>query len=523
MANKIKVKLILELLAAQISQREICRTRKMSQHSVGDVVRRSKELGITYPDVHEKSETEVYSLFYPEKHVSDTLYAIPDYENVHKELKRTGVTLKLLWQEYKDTCKATDDLFMGYTRFCEGYSKHTIANQLTNHLIHKPGMICEVDWSGTTMPIISQETGEIIKAYLFVATLPYSQYSYVEPCLDMKQNTWLKCHVNMYEFFGGSTVRLICDNLKTGIISHPREGEIVLNEKYEDLSSHYLTAIIPAGVKKPKHKPSVEGTVGKIATAIVAKLRHDTFHSIEELKLAIADKLDEFNKTPFQKREGSRSEVFNEVEKRHLHALPSTPFEVSEWVYGHTVNLDCHVAYMTNRYSVPYKYVGKRVDLKVTDSLVEIYSNGERLHSHRRLPDYVKYKWCTCEEHMPDRLHHTQWDDERIIKWAHTIGPFTGEVIGRIFASVRIKEQGYNSALSVLRLSKTYPNERLETACELALERAHSPRYRTLKAILSSNQDLILAAEKEKAKNKEMNQTVQGYVRGSQYYSGGDQ
>jgi len=266
MAKKIKVKLILELRAVQMSQREICRTRKMSQHSVGDVCKIAKELGITYHTVKDKTDEDVYRMFYPDKHVSETLYRSPYYNYIHAELKKTGVNLKLLWEEYKDSCKTSSDLSMGYTKFCEGYSEHVTAKSLTNHLRHKPGMVCEVDWSGSTMSITDRATGEIIKVYLFVATLPYSQYSYVEPCLDMKQNTWLKCNVNMFEFFGGSTVRIICDNLKTGVISHPRQGEIILNEKYENFGNHYLTAIMPAGVKKPKHKASVEGTVGKIAT-----------------------------------------------------------------------------------------------------------------------------------------------------------------------------------------------------------------------------------------------------------------
>lgn len=523
MAKKIKVKLVLELRAAQLSQREICRSRKMSQHSVGDVCRRASELSITYDDVKDKSDEEVYRMFYPDKYVSEMLYKLPDYSYIHTELKKTGVNLKLLWHEYKDLCHISNALSMGYTKFCEGYSEHVTANSLTNHLRHKPGMICEVDWSGSTMTIVDRATGEMIKVYLFVATLPYSQYSYVEPCLDMKQNTWLKCNINMFEFFAGSTVRVTCDNLKTGVISHPREGDIVLNEKYEDFGNHYFTAIIPAGVRKPKQKASVESTVGKIATAIIAKLRNEVFHSLDEIKIAVTRNLKDFNDAPFQKREGSRTEVFNEVESKHLRALPSTAYEVAEWVYGHTINLDCHVAYKTNRYSAPYKYVGKKVDLKSTDSLVEIYYKSERLCVHKRLPDYVKYKWSTCDEHLPDKFHHTEWDDERIRKWAHSIGTCTGEVVNRIFASVRVKEQGYNSALSVLRLSKAYSPERLEVSCELALERIRSPRYKNLKAILSSNQDQVFVAKKAESVSKERHQTLQGYVRGSQYYSGGDE
>lgn len=132
----------------------------------------------------------------------------------------------------------------------------------------------------------------------------------------------------------------------------------------------------------------------------------------------------------------------------------------------------------------------------------------------------MKYKGATCDEHMPDKFHHTEWDDERIKKWAYSIGTCTGEVVDRFFASVRVKEQGYNSALSVLRLSKAYSPERLDVSCEVALERIRSPRYKNLKAILSSNQDQVFQLKKAEIKSKELNQTVQGYVRGSQYYSG---
>lgn len=523
MAKKIKVKLILELRAAQMSQRQIYKTRRMSQHSVSDVYKIADHLGITYNDVRDKTEEELYRMFYPSKYVTESLYKAPDYHYIHAELKKVGVNLKLLWREHKDHCISTGDLSMGYTKFCEGYSEHVRANSLTNHLRHKPGMVCEVDWSGSTMTIVNKATGEVIKVYLFVATLPYSQYSYVEPCLDMKQNTWLKCHVNMFKYFNGSTVKIVCDNLKTGVISHPREGDIVLNEKYEDFGNHYLSAIMPAPVRKPKAKASVEGTVGKIATAIIAKLRNETFFNLEELKIAVFRELKRFNNAPFQKREGSRTEVFKEAEKEHLRDLPSTPYEIAEWVHGHTVNIDCHVAYKTNRYSAPYQYVGKKIDLKVSEYLIGIYFKSERIASHKKLPSYAKYKWSTLEEHMPDKFNHTEWDDVRIKEWAHSVGVCTVEVVDRIFKSVNIKEQGYNSALSVLRLSKSYSPKRLETACELALTKVRTPRYRSLKAILSSDQDQIYLAKKDDITKKELNQSASGYVRGSKFYGGGDQ
>jgi hypothetical protein len=171
---------------------------------------------------------------------------------------------------------------------------------------------------------------------------------------------------------------------------------------------------------------------------------------------------------------------------------------------------------------VPFKYVGKKVDLKVTDSLVEIYLGSERIYTHLKFPKYAKYKWATIKEHMPDQFNQSQWDDERIRKWANSIGPCTGEVIDRIFSSVSIKEQGYNSALSVLRISKKYPSERLEVACEIALERIRAPRYRNIMSILSSNQDQIVLEKRVKSQLKDANNNDQGYVRGARFYGGGD-
>lgn len=156
-----------------MSQREISRTRKMSQHSVGDVFRIADRLGVTYEDIRDKPDDEVYRMFYPDKHAAESLYSIPDYTYVHTELNRTGVNLKLLWNEYKDSCFQNHSLSLGNTKFCEGYSDYVLKNSLTSHLLHKPGIVCEVDWSGSTMSLVDKITGEIITVYLFVATLPY--------------------------------------------------------------------------------------------------------------------------------------------------------------------------------------------------------------------------------------------------------------------------------------------------------------------------------------------------------------
>lgn len=517
MARKINVKLILELRKAGLSRNMIAATRHMSKNSVGDVIHISDERGITFDDVSSLDEDAVYRMFYPDKHATENLYHQPDYEYVHKELKRVGVTLKLLWQEYQERCRTEGKLPMGYTKFCNGYSDFTIVNKLTNHLDHKPGAAVEVDWSGPTMSYVDTSTGEIRTVYLFVGTLPYSQYSYVEPCLDMKMDSFIRCHVRMYGYFGGVTNRLVCDNLKTGVVSHPREGEIVLTADYEALGEHYGTAIMPAGIRKPKQKASVEGTVGKIATAIIAKLRNEVFYSFDDLKGAVARKLYEFNHEPFQKREGTRYEAYLD-EKESLHALPAVPYEIATWVYGRKVNIDYHVVFEHNRYSCPYQYARKSVDLKVTDSTVEIYSGSVRLATHNRFPAGRKNQYSTHAEDMPDRFRFSPWDDTRIKNWAGSIGRYTGEAIGRIFESVSIKEQGYNPALAVLRLSSKYSEARLEAACEFAITQGiKKPRYHHLNAILSSNQDKIYLEKKNAAAQKE---DPMGYLRGSGYYGG---
>lgn len=518
MANKINAKLILELKASGLSRNQIATTRHMSKHSVSDVINIAREKEITYEKVKHLSEDEIYRMIFPDKFAIESLYEQPDYEYVHQELKRIGVTLKLLWQEYQDKCKTTGSISMGYTKYCNGYADYTIVNKLTNHLENKPGVKAEVDWSGPTMSYIDTSTGEVVTVYLFVGTLPYSQYSYVEPTLDMKMDSFIRAHVHMYEFFDGVPTRLICDNLKTGVVSHPKEGEIVLTQDYEALGEHYTTAIMPAGVRKPKHKPSVEGTVGKIATAIIAKLRNEVFYSFPALKAAVSKKLYEFNHDDFQKREGSRYEAYLD-EKEFLHPLPAIPYEIATWVYGRSVNIDYHVVFEYNRYSCPYQYAKKKVDLRITDTKVEIYSGSDRIATHNRFAAGRKNQYSTHAEDMPDKFKFTPWNEERIQKWASSIGKYTGEVIERIFEAVTIKEQGFNPALAVLRLSNKYSEARLETACEFAITSGiRKPRYHHLNSILASNQDLTYLENRKPKKNTG---SSMGYLRGSSYYAGG--
>lgn len=396
------------------------------------------------------------------------------------------------------------------------YGCYVAANDLTKRIEHKAGVSCEVDRSGPTLGrgLVSPATGEVSKIYLFVGVLPFSQKAYFEPTLDMRERTWLRCHVHMYEYWGGVPERTICDNLKTGVTKHPKEGEVVLNDAYEALGEHYMTAIMPAQVRKPKQKPSAEGTVRDAATWVIAELRNEAFSTIEDARAAVRRCLDAYNAPPFQKREGSRDLVFSEVEAAELRPLPDVRYDVAEWVYNRSVNLDFHVVYARNRYSVPHRYVGRKVDLRVGESTLAIYHAGERIATHPLFPSYVRNAYSTDPAHMPEAFLRPEWDDARIRGWAGKVGPSCAEVIERMFARVKVKEQAYNPALSVLNLSKKYGEERLEAACAYALPRLTSPRYRHLKSILDSGLD----EEGTKAPPAEAEGGTRGHVRGADYY-----
>ena len=516
MAKRIRAKLVLELLGQGLSAREIQASRHIAPRSVNKVRKAAERKGIGWTDVRDMEERAVYELLFPDVTEDGAAFLDVDWDYVHDELKRPGVTLKLLHEELGYEAAGKGLALKGYNTFCRGYKDYVVSRRVTNHLEHKPAQVMEVDWNGTTMQLTDELTGRTAKAYLFVACLPYSQMSYVEATPDMRQNTWLACHVHAFEFFGGVAVRCVCDNLKTGVISHPKHGEVTLNAAYEALGEHYLCAIMPTGVRKPKQKASVEGTCGKVATAIVARLRNETFHTMEELNAAVRARLDDFNSAPFQKRELSRREVFERDEAPLLTPLPGLPFEVAEWVYGRKVALNFHVTFQKNHYSVPYEHVGKKADLKVTARTVEVYVAGERVATHPRFDAHDQWRYQTDPSHMPPAFAVTEWDDERIRRWAASIGPNTAAVVERVFSDAKVKEQAYNPALAVLNLSKPYEARDLEDACAYALERAMHPRCKFIRSVLATK-----AHRRDGAAGGATGSSA-GYLRGADYYRGDD-
>ena len=350
---------------------------------------------------------------------------------------------------------------MSYDRFCKRYREFTVRKQVVSRVGHKAGRILEVDWAGPTMRLVDPATGEVSKVYLFVACLPFSRMSYVEPTLDMKQDTWLRCHVHAFAYLGGSTPCIVPDNLKAGVESHPREGEVVLNGAYREMAAHYGSAVMPARVATPRDKPSAENEVWQAALEIVAALRDTVFTDFNELKRAVAERLEEHNARPFAKREGTRRQVFEEQERPLLRPLPAVPYEVCEWIYGRKVQRNCHVAYRRNYYSVSHLAVGKTVDLRGHG-----LDGGSlpRRRAARHAPG--------CSRPTPEPLldarrrpargrSYSDWDAGRIRRWADRVGPSCREVVDRIFQRVDYEEQGFNAALAALRLEHRYTRPRL--------------------------------------------------------------
>ena len=371
----------------------------------------------------------------------------------------------------------------------------------------------EVDFAGQTLPIYDLSRRQIIsKAYLFVAVLPFSQYIYCEATDNMKQESWINLHISMLRFFGGVPLMVVPDNLKTGIISHKKYEDIIINKAYQEMAEYYDTVIIPARVKKPKDKASVESSVGILTTQIIARLRNFKFSSIEEANKCILVELDRINGKPFQKREYSRSFVYLKEELPCLRPLPEFPYEFAEWKKA-IVNYNYHISFEKNFYSVPYRFLREKVDVRASRKMIEIYHHGSRIASHPRLNGVVN-QYSTIEDHMPD--HHklyTEWNGEKFKKWAERIGPFTCRIITQNLESVKIEEQMYQRCMSILKLSDRYPSDLIEEASRSILEKRVTCSYKNFKSYLDYLQD-----RNNKLTEEENNDGA--LLRGADYYGG---
>ncbi len=502
---------ILRLISQGISQRSIAASCECSRNTVAKVLKRSQEVNVSWPLKPDMTNGELHKLFFPDS-ASPSTRKRPDCDYIHKEMTKSGVTLSLLWNEYCESCRLSNEIPLMYSQFCYYYQQYVAKTKATMHINRKPGEQMEVDWAGQTANIIDTDTGEIINAYVFVAALSCSQYAYVEAFLAQNQECWITAHVNAYKYFGGVTRILVPDNLKTGV-ERASWYTPVINKSYHEMAEHYGTAVIPARVRKPKDKPNAEGTVGIISTWIIAALRRGQFFSLRELNEAIREKLEEFNRKPFQRKPGSRLSVFLEEEKAALMPLPAAPYELAVWKVA-TVQFNYHITVDKMHYSVPYEYIKHKVDVRITSKVIEVFFNNHRICSHPRLHGRPG-QYSTVTEHMPeDHKKYTEWNAERFVSWSKSIGDSTVIVVKAILASHRVEQQGYKSCMGLLKLADKYSVSRLEAACKKALSYTPNPSYKSIHTILQTGQEKVV---KEEPTNNQDSSSF-GFTRGADYY-----
>jgi len=507
---------ILRLKSIGITNTQIASSCSCSRTTVINTLKRAEECNLDWENVRDLSNEKIAQKLMS-SHKPSVSYQMPDYEYIHREMAKSGVTLSLLWVEYCDQCRQSDYLPYKQTQFNKYYRDFVHKTKATMHLEHKPGEIMEVDWAGQKVPITDTDTGELIKVSIFVSVLPYSSYAYVEGFLSQNQENWITAHVNAYNYYGGVTRILVPDNLKTGVIKNT-SYETIINKTYLELAEHYGTAIIPARPSSPKDKPTVEKSVAITSTWIIAALRNQQFLSLRELNEGIREKLIEYNNKEFQKKEGCRASHFEE-EKMYLLSLPERPFEPATWKIA-TVQYNYHITVENKNYSCPYEYIKHKVDVRITRNIVEVFYQGTRIASHPRLHGHSA-QYSTIPEHMPENHRkYVTWNGERFKKWARNIGPNTYTVVKFLLTRHKVEQQGYKSCMALLKLTDKYSPQRLEEACNRALSYTPRPSLKSVQTILRSGQDKLLADFSESETEDIVSQYA--FTRGPDYYRTGD-
>lgn len=478
---------ILRLHSMGQSQRNIRSAAHCSDHTVRAVVDEAFKKGVQWPLDADVTNADLELLLFPDKYKNVSMYVEPDYQYIHRELAKPGVTITLLWEEYCQKCYEAGKKPYMLTQFGYKYRKWARVTKATMRIQHKPGDAIQVDWAGDTIPVFDPATGEQSAAYLFVAVLPCSYYVYAEACDDMRTENWLNCHVHAFSYFGGVARLLIPDNCKTATTSNTRY-ETVLNRSYQELAEYYGTAIVPARVRRPQDKSSAEASVRFAETWIIAALRDRKFFSVREVNEAVAEKLEELNNREFKQRTGTRRSAYLEEERAYMLPLPAVPFEAAVWSVSKVPN-DYLVSDGRNKYSVPYNLIGEKVDIRVTKNTVEVFYHGSRVASHRRLQTLQRDPLVKLE-HMPEaHQKYLTYNADDFKVWAMSAGPMTEKVVQYFLESGKAAEQGYKACASLTKLGERYGKKRLEAACARIMAFGTTPSIRNISSILKNGQN----------------------------------
>jgi len=489
------------------SNREIAVSCSIGSSTVSDYLIRARVAGVTWPVDVSIDDTTLEQLLFPSTAPAVSFKKKPDFQQVHNELKkRKGVTLGLLWEEYKEQHPNGYQ----YSWFCHNYRNWAGRLDVVMRQDHRAGEKLFVDYAGQTVSIVDRLTGEVRQAQIFVAVMGASNFTYAEATKSQQIEDWIASHVRTFEFMGGIPELVVPDNLKSGVNKACRY-EPDVNPTYLDLANHYNTAILPARVRKPRDKAKVEAGVLLVERWILAKLRNHTFFSLAELNKEIQNLLSLLNNKPFKKLPGSRQSQFEQLDKPALKPLPTTPYRIAHWKKA-TVNIDYHVEVEGHYYSAPYQLVKQKLEVRYTDRTVELLHKGKRIASHLR--NNSRGRHTTIKEHMPKQHQkYLEWTPDRFMRWARKIGPQTEAVTDNLLHSRAHPQQAYRTILGVLRLSLSYGDDRLEAACRRALY-FNAMSYRSIASILKNNLD-----KKTPAPRAENVPVSHDNIRGADYYT----
>ena len=477
-----KIRDVLRLGAAGMSKREIAASLSVGATAAGECLRRARRAGLSWPLPDNLSDEVLERHLYPPPPVgARDRRPQPDWPAIHRELRRPGVTLGLLWEEHRAI--HTDGY--GYSRFCELYRAFEARLSPTMRQCHVAGARTFVDYAGATLEVVDAATGEVHACQLFVAVLGASSYTFAEATFTQRLVDWIGSHVRAFAFFGGVTAQIVSDNLKAGV-SKACFYEPAVNRTYAEMAAHYGTAVVPTRPRRPRDKAKVEVAVQVATRWIVAKLRHQRFFSLGELNTAISDLVAQLNDRVTRHLGTSRRALFEHVERCALKPLPAEPYIYAEWKQC-KVSFDYHIEVERHYYSVPHALLRESVWVRITARTVEVFHRGQRVAAHLRSSSERRH--TTLAEHMPSsHRRYAEWTPQRIAQAAGEIGTNTAALIDIILRERAHPEQGFRAAIGIVRLAKSYGGERVEAACERALA-IGARSFTSVRSILKNNLD----------------------------------
>jgi len=477
-----KIRDVLRLSAAGMSKRKIAASLGVSATAAGECIRRARRAGLSWPLADGLTDEALERRMFPPSAVAaKDRRPQPNWAVVHRELRRPGVTLQLLWEEHR----AVHPDGYGISRYCELYRAWEARLTPTMRQSHVAGERMFVDYAGTTLAVIDGLTGEALTAQLFVAVLGASSLTYAEATWTQGLSDWIGSHTRTFAFMGGVPATVVCDNLRSGI-TKACFYEPAVNRTYAEMAAHYSTTILPARPYRPRDKAKAEVGVQVSTRFIIAKLRNRQFFSLAALNAAIAELVRQINDRVSRHLGASRRALFEELERSALKPLPAEPYVFAEWKECR-VGLDYHVEIEKHYYSVPHQLLRETVWARITARTIEVLHRGQRIAAHVRSPSNRKH--TTVREHMPSsHRRYADWTPERLRRQAGEIGRHTSALVEIILRERTHPEQGFRACVGILRLAKSYGRERLEAACSRALE-IGARSYSSVNSILKNNLD----------------------------------